>query len=76
MALAYEMQTIPTSLFDKETHWMNLADKPDIVKKIKKIINQDEDFLETSPPLEADYIVDGGNLLYQVRWSKKIRYIT
>ena len=69
------MQTIPTSLFDNETHWMNKADKPDLVNKIVSLIPQGSTAIQYNPPDESCYVVDGGNLLYQVKWVDKLKYV-
>ena len=72
-ALSYEMETIPTSLFDADTNFMNKADKPDLINKLVSLIPAGSSAIQYNPPDEACYVLDGGNLLYQVKWPAKLK---
>ena len=63
-AFGYELSPQPTSLFDKDG-LMNKADKRKLKAALRRIVGQCSDEI----PNNAQYIVDGGYLLYKVPWS-------
>ena len=67
-ALEYEMSSIPLSLFDPDKHLMNEADKPSLANSIYKMVKESPGKLTV--PSNVKYVLDGGNLLYQVPWKK------
>ena len=71
MFFAYEMTAVPTSLF--KGYFMRKSDKSDLAHALQKLVkNHYNDVSHVTA--ECIHIIDGGWLLYQLKWTSNMKY--